>query len=201
VPRDRDGFLTAQRLEDELGDLSSAHALICGPPAMIQSLKRQLVSSGIPSGQIQAEEFGFAKLDRTGLPEERWYDRPTLALVPALASAGVLVAAGLVFADWMASRDQDDRPRATVATRALPTTPDTDGKALFTTAGCDDCHALEAAGADGGIGPDLDEMKPDAALVREVVTNGKGAMPAFDDELTDEQIRSLATFVSTAAGK
>jgi predicted ferric reductase/mono/diheme cytochrome c family protein len=201
VPRDRDGFLTAQRLEDELGDLSSAHALICGPPAMIQSLKRQLVSSGMPSGQIQAEEFGFAKLDRTSLPEERWYDRPTLALVPALASAGVLVAAGLVFADWMASRDQDDRPRATAATRPLPTTPDTDGKALFTAAGCDDCHALEAAGADGSMGPDLDETKPDAALVREVVTNGKGAMPAFDDELTDEQIRSLATFVSTAAGK
>jgi mono/diheme cytochrome c family protein len=69
------------------------------------------------------------------------------------------------------------------------------------TTGCGDCHALEAAGADGGIGPDLDETKPDLALVREVVTNGKGAMPAFDDELTDEQIRSLATFVSTAAGK
>jgi cytochrome c6 len=51
------------------------------------------------------------------------------------------------------------------------------------------------------LGPDLDQTKPDAALVREVVTNGKGAMPAFDDELTDEQIRSLATFVSTGAGK
>ena len=195
VPRDREGFLTAQRLEDKLGDLSSAHALICGPPAMIHSLTAQLSEGGVPRTHIHAEEFGFAKLDRTGLGKERWYDRPALTLVPALACAGLLVVAGLTFADWMASRDQVDRPES-----AARTAPAATGRAIFATAGCGDCHRLEAAGADGDIGPDLDQTKPDAAVVRDAVMNGKGAMPAFDDDLTSEQIETLADFVSTAAG-
>jgi mono/diheme cytochrome c family protein len=74
------------------------------------------------------------------------------------------------------------------------------GRTIFATAGCGACHSLEAADADGSSGPDLDETKPDAALVRDVVTNGKGAMPAFGDDLTDREIESLANFVSASAG-
>jgi mono/diheme cytochrome c family protein len=36
--------------------------------------------------------------------------------------------------------------------------------------------------------------------VVDVVTNGKGVMPAYRDRLTPEQIEHLAGFVSTAAG-
>jgi predicted ferric reductase/mono/diheme cytochrome c family protein len=192
VPRDRSGFFTARRLEEELGDLSSAHTFICGPPAMIESLRSQLVELGVPATHIHAEEFGFAKVDSDELGRERWYDRPALTLIPAVACAGLLVVTGLSFAGWMAGRGENG------ATSPQPAGPAA-GKRIFVTAGCADCHTLEAAGAHGDGGPDLDEMKPDAASVREAVTNGKGAMPAFDDELTSGQIETLADFVSTAS--
>jgi mono/diheme cytochrome c family protein len=70
------------------------------------------------------------------------------------------------------------------------------GKAVFGSAGCGDCHALSAAGSDGGAGPDLDEAKPGAEQVRSAVTNGTGAMPSFEDELTARQISDVAAFVS-----
>lgn len=193
VPRDTDGFLTAERLEEEFGDLSGAHTLICGPPAMIRSLRSQLIERGVPSAQIHSEEFGFAKLGSDEAGRERWFDRPALALIPALAVAGLLVVTGMAFAAWMSSPDDGGPSGAGPAGSA-------DGRAIFESAGCGDCHALAAAGADGTVGPDLDETKPDAALVRDVVTNGRGSMPAFDDELTSEEIDRLAAFVSSAAG-
>ncbi len=65
VPRDRDGFLTAERLAKEHGDLLSADVLICGPPAMIDNLRSQLRARGVSGERIHAEEFGFATLGRT----------------------------------------------------------------------------------------------------------------------------------------
>ncbi|MDF2752375.1 MAG: hypothetical protein K0S82_758 [Gaiellaceae bacterium] len=191
VPRDRDGFLTAERLQKELGDLAAAHALICGPPAMITSLTSQLVERGMPPDHVHAEEFGFAKVD-SDPGGERWFDRPALTLIPALASAGLLVVTGLSFAAWMSTRGES-------GTTSSQPTGAASGKTIFATAGCADCHRLEAAGANGDGGPDLDETNPDAAIVREAVTNGKGSMPAFDDTLTDDQIRVLADFVSNAS--
>ena len=52
------------------------------------------------------------------------------------------------------------------------------GEAVFVSAGCGGCHTMEAAGASGAVGPNLDDSKPDAALVVDRVTNGSGAMPA-----------------------
>jgi cytochrome c553 len=69
------------------------------------------------------------------------------------------------------------------------------GEAVFAENGCADCHALEAAGSSGTIGPDLDETRPDAALVEERVRNGAGAMPAFEGRLTDEQIADVTAYV------
>jgi predicted ferric reductase len=62
VPRDEVGFLTAERLARESGDLAARDILICGPPAMIESLRSQLRARGVPGERIHAEEFGFAKL-------------------------------------------------------------------------------------------------------------------------------------------
>ncbi len=74
------------------------------------------------------------------------------------------------------------------------------GKSVFASAGCGSCHTLKAAGSNGQVGPNLDEAKPDAALVRKRVTNGMGVMPSFKDQLTEEQIRDVAAFVSSSAG-
>ena len=68
-------------------------------------------------------------------------------------------------------------------------------------AGRADCHALAAAGSSGNAGPDLDETKPDAARVRDLVTNGKGVMPSFEDELTSREIADVAAFDSTSTGR
>src|SRR3954447_18553523 len=72
------------------------------------------------------------------------------------------------------------------------------GKAVFASAGCGGCHTLEAAGASGNVGPNLDQAKPDAARVGEVVTNGRGAMPRYKGRLTDKQISDVAAYVAQA---
>jgi len=40
------------------------------------------------------------------------------------------------------------------------------GKQVFASSGCGGCHTLKAAGSSGTTGPDLDTLKPDAALRR-----------------------------------
>jgi cytochrome c6 len=76
------------------------------------------------------------------------------------------------------------------------------GKRLFMTEAtppCAICHSLKQAGAEGAVGPSLDELKPDAARVRKAVRNGIGQMPAFSS-LTDEQIEAIARYVEDATG-
>jgi mono/diheme cytochrome c family protein len=77
---------------------------------------------------------------------------------------------------------------------------DVDGAAVYAEAGCGSCHAFEAAGSTGSIGPDLDESAPSTELAIERVTAGMGAMPAFGDQLSPEQIRAVAEYVSQTAG-
>jgi cytochrome c6 len=74
------------------------------------------------------------------------------------------------------------------------------GKEVFGSAGCATCHVLADAGASGQVGPNLDESKPPAELVVDRVTHGKGAMPAFEGQLSDEQIADVAAYVSSVAG-
>jgi mono/diheme cytochrome c family protein len=72
------------------------------------------------------------------------------------------------------------------------------GKAVFASAGCAACHTLKAAGATGTVGPNLDEAKPDLALVSDRVEHGKGAMPPFEGQLDEQQIQDVAAFVVDA---
>jgi len=63
---------------------------------------------------------------------------------------------------------------------------------------CALCHSLAAAGARGTLGPDLDQLRPDAARVEAAVRNGLGVMPAFAGILSEEQIRAVAAYVAGA---
>jgi mono/diheme cytochrome c family protein len=74
------------------------------------------------------------------------------------------------------------------------------GAAVFASAGCGGCHTLAAAGSSGTVGPNLDDADPDFDEVVDRVTNGKGQMPSFKDQLSEEQIRDVAAYVSEAAG-
>ena len=75
-----------------------------------------------------------------------------------------------------------------------------DGKQIFT-ANCASCHTLKAAGSTGTVGPNLDAAKPSESLAETQVTNGGGVMPAFKGTLTPAEIKAVATFVSSNAGK
>jgi len=79
-----------------------------------------------------------------------------------------------------------------------------EGRQLFTggtTPSCAVCHSLRDAGATGNIGPDLDELKPDAARVASAVQKGFENMPAFGHVLSPAQIEAVARYVAGAAGK
>ena len=98
VPRDRDGFITAERLAAENADLAAADVLVCGPPAMIVSLRSQLRAQGVPAERIHAEEFSFAKVgrprtDSTEVSRSALAEDPKLlASVAAVAFAGPVLA-------------------------------------------------------------------------------------------------------------
>jgi mono/diheme cytochrome c family protein len=77
----------------------------------------------------------------------------------------------------------------------------TEGKEIFTAAGCGSCHVLADAGTSGTIGPNLDQSQPSVELAVDRVTNGSGAMPSFRDRLNEAQIRAVAEYVSESAGK
>jgi mono/diheme cytochrome c family protein len=76
----------------------------------------------------------------------------------------------------------------------------TGGEAIFSQ-NCGSCHTLSAAGTSGSIGPNLDESQMDLAGIVRQVRNGGGAMPAFGDDLTDEQIQAVSTFVAENRGR
>ena len=76
-----------------------------------------------------------------------------------------------------------------------------DGKAIFASAGCGSCHTLKAAGSKGNVGPNLDALKPSEPTVEKQVTNGGGGMPPFKGQLTAAQIKAVAAYVASTAGK
>ena len=72
---------------------------------------------------------------------------------------------------------------------------------MFTSAGCVSCHTLADACSTGTVGPNLDEAMPTKELAVDRVTNGQGAMPPFQGQLSEAQIDAVATYVSTVAGR
>lgn len=88
-----------------------------------------------------------------------------------------------------------EEPATTEETPAEPEGDAAAGEAVFAEAGCGGCHALEAAGSSGAVGPNLDDSQPDYDLVVDRVTNGAGAMPAFADQLDETQIQNVAAYV------
>lgn len=59
VTSDSQGYLTAERVRDEVGDLSDAVILLCGPGAMMHGLTAGFVKLGVPRSRIVFEDFAF----------------------------------------------------------------------------------------------------------------------------------------------
>jgi mono/diheme cytochrome c family protein len=74
--------------------------------------------------------------------------------------------------------------------------PAVDGKAVFADA-CGGCHTLSAAGTSGTTGPNLDDVSLDAGGVEDIVRGGRGSMPSFEGQLSDDEIAAVAEFVAS----
>ena len=72
-----------------------------------------------------------------------------------------------------------------------------DPKQVFAST-CGGCHTLSAAGTSGSIGPNLDELKPDAARVEAAIKTGPSSMP--ENLLAGEDAKSVAQYVAENAG-
>jgi len=87
------------------------------------------------------------------------------------------------------------------------------GKALFVSNGCDGCHTFKPAGSTGTVGPDLDQLRTEAArankplgpFIRESIVDPdayvepgfqKGIMPGTFRTLPAAQIDALVKFLS-----
>jgi uncharacterized membrane protein len=75
------------------------------------------------------------------------------------------------------------------------------GRTVFASAGCGGCHTLADAGATGSVGPSLDGARPSRGRVEQVVTTGRGVMPAFRNRLSEAEIGAVAAYVSSVAGQ
>jgi cytochrome c551 len=72
------------------------------------------------------------------------------------------------------------------------------GKEVYASAGCGSCHTFADAGTSGSVGPNLDESSADFAAAQAQIANGGGGMPAFQGQLSDEEIANVAAYVVEA---
>jgi len=128
---------------------------------------------------------------------------------PVLPVAGGLLFAALIgiwysSALWLYRHDSTPAaasgPPSSAATIPATASP-ARGAKVFAQSGCGTCHTLEAASASGQIGPNLDALRPTFARVQAQVTKGGGGMPAYGDKLSPAEIRDLAAFVASRAGR
>jgi mono/diheme cytochrome c family protein len=72
------------------------------------------------------------------------------------------------------------------------------GMEVFASAGCGNCHTFEPAGATGTTAPSLDESDVTFEEAVEQIRNGGGGMPAFEGDLSDQEIADVAAFVTSS---
>jgi mono/diheme cytochrome c family protein len=63
---------------------------------------------------------------------------------------------------------------------------------------CGSCHTLEAAEWEGDVAPNLDELRPGYRRVYDAVRSGPGAMPGYEDQLSEAELHHIAAYVSEA---
>lgn len=73
------------------------------------------------------------------------------------------------------------------------------GPAKLVADSCGGCHTLAAAGMEGQVGPNLDDLKPDAATVKEAIAKGPSVMP--ENIVTGADADTVANYVAENAGK
>ena len=117
-----------------------------------------------------------------------------LGFAVAVLVLGVAVPAAVI----AAVAGQDSIPEANVTSL---TEAEKNGRELFGRR-CANCHTLEAANAVAAVGPNLDQIRPNKALVLNAIENGRsrgnGQMAA--NLYTGEDAEDVANFVAKAVG-
>jgi len=155
---------------------------------------------------------GVATFDERGIPEPAAPPRGWTAPMAEAAMVLVAVALALAFAvgGYLVGRETGGGGGTTVTVTEPGTTggagsaagDPANGAEVFASAGCGGCHTLAAAGAAGKLGPSFDgNAGLTEALVVARAVKGKGAMPAFGDKLSEEEIRDVAAYVLQSATK
>ncbi|HEV7773855.1 MAG TPA: cytochrome c [Conexibacter sp.] len=124
---------------------------------------------------------------------------PVVLVAAALAGCGGGGDDSSTTSEPAATQTQTAQTQTKTRTTAPAKGPD--GAKVFASAGCASCHTLAAANATGQVGPNLDDLQPDAATVRSQVENGGGGMPSFSGDLSPEEIDAVATYVADNAGR
>jgi mono/diheme cytochrome c family protein len=95
----------------------------------------------------------------------------------------------------------DEGGEATPTTQTTQPPGSAEGEEAFAAQGCGGCHTLTAAGASGAIAPNLDETQLTTEQIADVIANGRPAtaMRAYRDELSAEQLESLAAYIKASA--
>ena len=141
----------------------------------------------------------------------RWF-RPYLLICVAFFAA--MIAAVLIFGKEKKPAEAAGNEAAAAAPAAPAATGDpAAGKAVFASGGCGACHTFKAAGSNGKVGPDLDNLKesaakagqPLAAFTKQSIVDPnayvapgfqKGIMPPnFGTTLNGKQIDDLVAFL------
>ena len=100
--------------------------------------------------------------------------------------------------------DGDDEAGTDTTTTTETTTTDGDdgavaaGRDVFI-ANCGVCHTLSDAGTSGSVGPVLDGSGLSQDAIEQQVRNGGGAMPAFEGQLSEEEIEDVSAYVAEAS--
>lgn len=127
--------------------------------------------------------------------------RAAILLAAAVLLAGPVGGCGGDGGDGAEEAPQQGTTEPPPAQTATETEPAA-GRELFVSQAspaCGSCHTLADAGTSGTVGPDLDDLRPDAERVERALRSGPGVMPNYESQLNDEQIQQLAEYVSGAA--
>jgi mono/diheme cytochrome c family protein len=111
----------------------------------------------------------------------------------------VVLGFGVPAAVIAAVSHNDSVPEANVATL---TAAEQHGRELFGER-CANCHTLKAANAVAEIGPNLDQLRPNKALVLNALENGRarGNGQMAKDLYTGQDAQDVAAFVAKAVGQ
>jgi mono/diheme cytochrome c family protein len=121
--------------------------------------------------------------------------RIALALLVLALCVGATACGGDDDTDATTTTEETTTDETTTTEDTTTTTEAAAGREIFV-ANCGSCHALSDAGTSGAVGPNLDGIGLDAAAVETQVRNGGGGMPAFEGQLTDEEIAAVSSYVA-----